>query len=214
MSAANEKVLQKRNSNALTLLLSLIGVLFLGLTLSSGMEVLSHNRKEKNIATITEIKRVNATGKRIYSGQDGEKRTRWEPDLPLTQYIATFSFEAPLGKKYNKDVEIKTIEGHNQSYGLSPLKIEDKIPIHYWEKFPEEFSQVTQQRLILNFMGSLLFSSFWFIWAYCAKKQNYRGMRIMFVLYAMVLGGSFWNSMPGCERRYKVISSERTPIKN
>jgi len=205
-----EQTLQKRNSNAVALLLSLIGVLFLGLSLSLGWEALSYIKKEKNIATITEIKTLNATGKRIYSGQGGERLTQRSPDLPLTQYIATFSFETLLGDKYSKNMELKTIEGHNQSKDLSPLKIGDKIPIHYWAKSPEEFSRITPQRLVLNFIGAALFTSLWFMWAYFTKKQNSKGMKIMFVLYAVVLGGSFWNSMPGCEKRYKIISKEDT----
>jgi hypothetical protein len=208
MPTPQEQVLQKRNSNAVTLLLSLIGVLFLVFSLSLGGEALSYNNKEKNIATITEIKTLNATGKRIYSGQGGEKRTNRSPDLPLTQYIATFSFETLLSKKFNKDVELKNIEGHNQPKELSPLKVGDKIPIHYWAKSPEEFSRVTPQRLILNFIGASLFTSFWFLWAYFTKKQNYKGMKTMFILYAVVLGGSFWNSMPGCEKRYKITATE------
>jgi hypothetical protein len=210
MPTPEEQALQKRNSNAVALVLTLIGVLFLIFSLSLGWEALSYIKKEKNIATITEIKTVNATGKRIYRGQGGEQKTESSPDLPLTQYIATFSFETLLGNKYNKDVELKTIEGQNQPKDLSPLKVGDKAPIHYWAKSPEEFSRVTPQRLVLNFIGAVLFTSLWFMWAYFTKKQNYKGMKIMFVLYAVVLGGSFWNSMPGCEKRYKIISKEDT----
>jgi hypothetical protein len=211
VSRKTEINIQKRNTNALTGLLCFIGILFLGGTLYLGLEAISYIQKEKNIATISEIKTINAVGKRIYSGEGGERKTSLSPELPVTQYIAVFKFEIPLGKQIEKDIEIKTIEGHNQPTNLSPLKVGDKIPIHYWSKSPDEFSQTTPKSIVLNFFIALVFSSLWFVWAYFAKMQNYKGMKIMFVLYAGILGGSFWNSMPGCEKRYRIISADKTP---
>jgi hypothetical protein len=208
LSPEEAQAYQKRNTKATVLLLNFIGGVFLLFSLSLGGEMLDYTKKEKNVATITEIKTVNVTGKRIYSGEGGEKRTADSPALPLTQYIATFSFERQLGKKYTSDVELKTVEGHNQPEHLSPLEVGDKVPIHYWPHSPSEFSQVTQKRLILNFIGSLLFSSVWFLWAHFVKTQKYKAMRIMAFLYAGVLGGTFWNSVPGCEKRYEISATE------
>jgi hypothetical protein len=49
MPTPEEQALQKRNSNAVALVLTLIGVLFLIFSLSLGWEALSYIKKEKNI---------------------------------------------------------------------------------------------------------------------------------------------------------------------